>query len=199
MTDDETALLDEERLLQAEAEEVAADLRLDERLSALGDPVRVGAAALGVLVRRDLDVTVACPRLDAAAHRAVADLGARLSRHPRVREVLIRDDTGAWNTDPAYPDGLYLGVRYRSPQGRDWTLDLWFVDEPERQPDLAHLRELGPALTPRLRAAVLAIKRALLDRPGPGTPAGSHRVYRAVVEDGVRTPEEFDAWSARRR
>src|SRR5690606_3291323 len=84
VTDDETALLDGERLLQAEAEEVAADLRLDERLSSLGDPVRVGAAALGVLVRRDLDVTVACPRLDAAAHRAVADLGARLSRHPRV-------------------------------------------------------------------------------------------------------------------
>lgn len=68
------------------------------------------------MVRRDLDVTVVCPRLDTAAHERVAALGARLAVHERVRQVRLRNDTGAWNEDPdAYPDGLYLGPSYRSP------------------------------------------------------------------------------------
>jgi hypothetical protein len=32
----------------------------------------------------------------------------------------------------------------RQPQQPEWTLDLWFVDEPDRQPDLAHVQP-GPA------------------------------------------------------
>jgi hypothetical protein len=184
--------------LRAEADAVSADLRLDERLSALGEPIRVGSAALGLMVRRDLDVTVACPVLDAAATEAVARTGAGLAVHPRVREVRFRDDTGYWNTDPAYPDGLYLGVGYRSAEGRDWTLDLWFVDEPERQPDLADLRTLPPRLTPETRAAILEIKEAWAGRPEYGRAVHGVDVYRAVLDDGVRTPGEFTRWCARR-
>ncbi|MEU4300847.1 hypothetical protein [Kitasatospora aureofaciens] len=156
MTTDEE-LLRHQAALQAEADAVHADLGLDTRLGALGTPVRVGGSALGLMVRRDLDVTVVCPRLDTAAHERVAALGARLAVHERVRQVRLRNDTGAWNEDPdAYPDGLYLGPSYRSPashspcppEGRDWTLDLWFVDDPARQPDLAHLRELPPTADP---------------------------------------------------
>src|SRR4051812_37788474 len=151
-------LLARQAELQAEAAAVAADLDLDRRLAEFGTPVRVGSAALGVMVRRDLDMTVICPDLAGPTRAAVAVLGAELTGHERVRQVLIRDDTGAWNTDPLYPDGLYLGVRYRSAEGADWNLDLWFVDEPDRQPDLAHLRDLRPALDERRRIAILAIK-----------------------------------------
>lgn len=131
---------------------MSLDLLLDERLPALGTPTWVGSAALGLMVRRDLDVTVACPALGISVTEAVAELGARLAVHPRVRQVQFRDDTGHWNTDPAYPDGLCLGVEYRSSRGDDWTLDIWFVDEPGRQPDLADLRAMPPRLTPETRA-----------------------------------------------
>jgi hypothetical protein len=43
----------------------------------------------------------------------VVAVGARLATHPRIRQVVSRNDTGKWNTDPAYPDGLYLGLSYR--------------------------------------------------------------------------------------
>ncbi|MFD8708450.1 hypothetical protein ACFV1W_38715 [Kitasatospora sp. NPDC059648] len=194
-TDDE--LLRHQAALQAEAEAVHADLGLDTGLGALGTPVRVGSSALGLMVRRDLDVTVVCPRLDQAVHERVAALGARLALHRRVRQVRLRNDTGAWNEDPdAYPDGLYLGLSYRSPaegsrEGRDWTLDLWFVDDPARQPDLAHLRDLPPRLTPGARAAILRIKHAWAQSPDYGRTVRGWDVYRAVLEDGVRTPEEF--------
>ncbi|MEV7940071.1 hypothetical protein AB0O82_28545 [Kitasatospora sp. NPDC088264] len=197
MTTDDLLQHQDER--QAEAGAVSADLGLDELLGALGEPVRVGSSALGLMVRRDLDVTVVCPRLDTAAHERVAALGTRLALHPRVRQVRLRNDTGTWNTDPAaYPDGLYLGLDYRCPQGRDWTLDLWFVDEPARQPDLAHLRDLPPRLTPQAREAVLRIKHAWSEHPEYGRGVRGWDVYRAVLDDGVRTPEQFEQWRTAR-
>lgn len=102
--------------------------------------------------------------------------------------VLLHD------TDPKYPDGLYLGLQYHSARGRDWTLDLWFVDEPRYQPDLAHLRDLLPALTAERRATILAIKHARSSLPEHRAQTTSYSVYRAVLEDGVRTPEQFDQW-----
>lgn len=195
-TDDE--LLDQQRALQAEADEVHADLGLDALLGALGTPVRVGSSALGLMVRRDLDVTVVCPRLDASAHERVAAAGARLALHERVWQVRFRNDTGVWNEEPYdYPDGLYLGLNYRSPAGvsqgsRSWTVDLWFVDDPARQPDLAHLHDLPPRLTEQTRMAILRIKDAYAGSPEYGRGVRSWEVYRAVLDEGVRTPEEFE-------
>ena len=99
--------------------------------------------------------------------------------------MLIRDDTGAWNTDPRYPDGLYLGVRYRAREGAEWNLDLWFVDEPDRQPDLAHLGDLAPALDEQRRATILAIKAARAERSPEPERGSSFDVYRAVLDGGV--------------
>ncbi|GAB2713446.1 hypothetical protein [Kitasatospora kifunensis] len=182
--------------LQSEASAVNDDLGLSESLGRLGDPVRVGSAALGLMVRRDLDITVVCPRLDATAHESVVGLGARLALHERVRQVRFRNDTGAWNTDPAYPDGLYLGLGYRSPQGHTWSLDIWFVDEPERQPDLSHLRTLPARLTSEAREAILRIKHAWAEHSEYGRSVRSWDIYRSVLDDGVRTVAEFDTWRA---
>jgi hypothetical protein len=187
-------LLRRQDALQAEATAACGDLNLDELLPGAGRPVRVGSSALGLMVKRDVDITVICPALDPATLEAVAGIGARLAPHPRVRQVRFRDDTGPWNTDPGYPDGLYLGVDYRSPEGHDWNLDIWFVDEPDRQPDLAHLRTLAPRLTPGARRAILEIKQACEDR---GLSVRGFDVYRSVLDDQVRTPEQFEAWRAR--
>jgi hypothetical protein len=152
-------LLDRQRRLQDEADAVEADLGLKSLLAGIGEPIRVGSSALGLMVKRDVDLTVVCAALDGATRDAVIDLGGRLARHERVGQVTLRDDTGAWNADPeAYPDGLFLHLRYRSPAGADWSFDVWFVDEPERQPDLAHLRTLLPRLTDETRVAILRLK-----------------------------------------
>ncbi|RLU83569.1 hypothetical protein CTZ27_28120 [Streptomyces griseocarneus] len=192
--EDQSTLMKGQEALRAEADEVAGDLGLAELLARCGEPVRVGSSALGLMVRRDIDITVICPALDPAAKRAVADVGAVLAVHDRVRQVRFRDDTGHWNTDPRYPDGLYLGVEYRSRGGHAWTLDIWFVDEPGRQPDLAHVRSLPPRLDDVSRGAILRIKHALVAREDG---AAGYDVYRAVLDHGVTTVEEFDAWRAR--
>ena len=81
------------------------DLDLAAGLETVGDPVRTGGSALGVMVKPDIDVTTACPALDLAAFDAVTHLAARLTRHERVWQVTFRNDTGTWNTEPdTYPD-----------------------------------------------------------------------------------------------
>ena len=177
--------------LQAEAASVRADLRLDRYLGVHGTVVPVGSAALGLMVWRDLDLTVVCRELDVAA---VAGTGAQLAGHPQVREVCFRNDTGDWNTDPVYPDGLYLGLRYRAETGGMWQVDLWFVDDPDRQPDLAHVRDLPSRLTTQTRTAILAIKDAWAGRPEYRREVRSWDIYTAVLDHGVRTPAEFAAW-----
>ncbi len=181
--------------LQAEASAVEADLGLTELLQSVGQPVRVGSSALGLMVWRDLDITVICPTLDAGS---VAAVGARLAVQPRVRQVVFRNDTGSWNTDPDYPDGLYLGLKYRTGEDVDWQLDIWFVDQPERQPDLIHLQTFPAQLTPETRRAILLIKSAWAGRSEYGTAVGSFDIYSAVLNDGVRTTAQFDQWLMKR-
>ena len=182
--------------LQAEALAVCADLNIDALLSEFGDPVHTGSSVLGLMVRRDVDITVACPKLDT---EAVAQLGARLATHERIWKVLFRNDTGRWNVEPEqYPDGLYLGLGYGSAEGRKWNFDIWFVDDPARMPDLEHLKTLPPRLTTETRRAILAIKQAWADNPEYGKTVHSYTIYRSVLDDGVRSPEHFDRWLANR-
>jgi hypothetical protein len=188
---DETLLWREARLRE-EAEAVAADLKLSEQLGHLGNPVWVGSAALGLMVRPDLDITVVCQDLDESA---VVALGGLFALHLYVRQLTYRDDTAMWNDEPeTYPDGLYLGVKYCRDPDREWNLDIWFVDEPDRQPDLTHLRTLTPRLDHESRMAILRIKDQWATRPEYGHSVRSVDLYTAVLDDGVRTPSEFDRW-----
>jgi len=200
-TDDATndGLLRRQQLLQLEADAVLDDLDLTAGLEAIGDPIRTGSSALGVMVKPDIDMTTVCTHLDLAAFDAVAHLATRLARHDRVRQVTLRNDTGDWNTEPdKYPDGLFLQVQYRSrsPRPRDWSLDLWFVDHPERQPDLGHLRTLLPRLTDETREAILRIKEEWTPRPEYGRQVNGILIYEAVLDGGVRTLPDFAEWLA---
>lgn len=73
-------------------------------------------------------------------------------------------------------------------------MDIWFVDEPDRQPDLRHVRELPPRLTAETRAAILLIKSAWAGRPEYRRDVRSWDICTAVLDHQVRTPAEFTDW-----
>jgi hypothetical protein len=196
MTDDATELLARQRALQAEAEQVRVQLDLDRVLGIVGDPVLVGSAALGLMAWRDIDTTVVCQSLDKGPVLAAAmDLAA----HQDVKTMQYRDDSGRWNQEPEkYPDGLYIGLRYHPATMPEWKLDVWFVDDPARQPDLAHLRTLSPRLTDDARLAILRIKTLWSARPEYGKTVSSWDIYTAVLDHDIRDPDEFERWLAQR-
>ena len=188
-------LLVRQDMLKAEATGVLEDLDLFERLGTVGRPVQTGSLALGLMVWRDIDVTVLCPAL------AVAPIFEALrpfALHQNVRRLQFRNDTGHWNADPAYPDGLYWGVDYRAQPGSDWKLDLWFLREGTTQFDLQHIESLPLRLTPESRLAILRIKDVWHQRPEYGSAVRSYDIYEAVLDHDVRTLEGFEAYLARR-
>src|SRR6478609_9323783 len=160
--------------LEAEASAVRTGLDLDALLATVGTPHLVGSAALGLMVWRDLDITVVCDRL--AVDEVLGVVGA-LAAHRHVRQLTVRNDTGDWNVEPdRYPDGIYVGVDHRDGDRR-WNIDIWFVTDAERQPDLRHLREVAPRLDGATRAAIIEIKRAWWARPEYGRTVTSWDIY----------------------
>lgn len=177
--------------MQERAARLRDSLGVDAKLGQIGAPTLVGSAALGLMVARDIDLTVVVKRLGASVLRAVSELAAELSTRPDIREVVFRNDTGRWNTDEEYPDGLYLRIECADELDELWTLDIWFVDEPERQPDLNHLRTIGPRITVETQAAILDIKRATQGKRSDRSRLPSYEIYEAVLGRNVRTPAEF--------
>lgn len=87
---------------------------------------------------------------------------------PQVRDLNFINDTGNWNTDPTYPDGYFLGITYESNTGNKWELDIWFVDGPEKQPDLRHIRTKPDQLTPAAIVSILSMKTVWSTQPEYG-------------------------------
>ncbi|MFJ6325519.1 MULTISPECIES: hypothetical protein [unclassified Rhizobium] len=189
-------LLEIQRELQAQADQVVRMLQLNERLSALGQPVRVGSSAMGLMVRRDIDITVICDKLDADALDAFTALGTCFMRMTeQVVAVRFRNDCRQWNREPEkYPDGLYLWLSVQAPDQTMWTIDIWLVDQPGRQPDIAHLKTLMPRLTDGDRETILRIKTVLAESPQNGASIPSALVYEAVMDNGIDTIAGFENW-----
>lgn len=192
---DPKVLWEQQQHLQLEAAAVLKDLAIVKLLSVAGKTVQVGSVALELMVWRDIDLTVLCPRLDI---EQTFELGARLATHPRVRGLQFRNDTGDWNQDPRYPDGLFWGIDYVTESGNSWEMDVWFIHESTRQPDMLHLEDFLPRLTNETRLAILTIKDVWRRTPLYGNGVSSYDCYTAVLDHKVRTIEEFERYLARR-
>lgn len=189
----ELTLLQQQYNLQLEADEVVHELQLNTILATVGTPVRVGSSALGLMVWRDVDVTVICPTLQV---EKISKLATQLMVQRGVRELRFLNDSGSLKSDSQYPDGLYFSLKYKSDRDVEWKFDIWFVDEPERQPDLQHVQTMPNRLTPELRESILSIKSVYVKLDEYGKTVKSYDIYTAVLDDGVRTPAQFNEWLA---
>jgi hypothetical protein len=170
---------------QNHAQQVAADLGLVARWSTVGEVVPVGAVAYGVVVARDLDYEVftADPPTVAAGFRVLADL----AELPLVTAARF---SNALNTSD---QGLYWQVRCRDNTGQEWKIDVWTLARYHPGPCAAWVVEpMRRALTDALRATILRLKEAR--SAGRMGHVASIDIYRAVIDDGVRTFDDLRRW-----
>ena len=165
--------------------QIAGVLDLTARWSVVGDVVSVGAVAYDLVVSPDLDYEVftsAAPTIR-AGFRVLADL----AELPSVTTTHFRN---ALDT----PDrGLYWQVRYRNQDGRDWKIDVWTLARDHPGPCAAWIVEpMRQALDDETRAAILELKE--IRAAGQAPYVASIDIYRAVIDDGVRTADDLLAW-----
>ena len=165
--------------------EIAATLELTARWSAVGQVVPVGAVAYDLVVSCDVDYevfTAGTPTVR-AGFRVLADL----AELPSVTGVSFSNalDTG--------DQGLYWQIRCRGDDGEEWKVDVWTLARDHPGPCAAWIVEpMRRALTNEVRVAILRLKEARASGHTPNI--DSIDLYRAVIEDGVRTVDDLSAW-----
>ena len=165
--------------------EIAAALDLSARWSAVGEVVSVGAVAYDLVVSRDLDYEVFTAGPPTV--RGGFEVLTELAELPAVTGVRF---TNALDTAD---HGLYWQVRCRDDDAEPWKIDVWTLPVDHPGPCAAWLVEpMRQALTNDLRVAILRLKEARTNGHIPNI--ASIDLYRAVLDDGVRTHDDLRAW-----
>jgi hypothetical protein len=189
-------LLTRQEALQHECSKLLQELPLVEWLRQAGDVTIHGSYVTGLMVWRDLDIGVTAPNLSRAA--AFASMLPLLT-HPQVRRVRYLHQVGPLNpTSEPENDRYFFATYYGTETGDEWKIDvsLWVSPIPRQErltPELITSR-----LTEEKRLTILWLKDLWHLRPEYMVEMGSPDIYDAVLDAGVRTPEEFEAYLAAR-
>jgi hypothetical protein len=191
----EEDLLARQAVLQDQARQVLAELDLDALLADVGPLLVTGSFVSGLMCWRELDVMA-----HVGADFAPPDVLGLLARI-----VLRRGVTGLEYHDERGPrcvTGQRRDERYHVTliveHADRWQIDLslWLHDL--HQNITRWHEELRERITAEQRIAVLRIKDDWHRRPGYPDEVGGLDIYTAVLENGVRTPDQFAAWLAQR-
>lgn len=169
------------------AQYILADLQLLEKWRTFGKPIVVGAVAYGLVVAPDIDIEIFCdePKIQ-DGFVVLRDCAL----HPRIRKARFANELDG-------PDqGLYWQLRYQHANGQEWKIDMWSMQHSHPGPCSAALVEpMKQSLTDETRQAILELKeQALLDVT---LHCGSIHIYRAVLDDNIRSLEQFRMWLER--
>jgi hypothetical protein len=191
-----TELLRRADLLQGEAAEVIADLDLPALLSRLGYVEHLGSSVSGLMVWHDIDFAVRCR--DLTPGRAWDALRPFLAQPRLLRLNYWNEAEERSLTAQAGDERYYFVCYYETEAGDEWKIDLslWLSDAP--RPHLGHLDDLRRRLTDETRLAILWIKDVWHRLPTYPDEVSGVDVYDAVLDHGVRTPDEFAAYLRQR-
>jgi len=189
-------LLEHQDALQTEANRLVDRLDLPTMLGRAGRFERLGSSVSGLMAWQDIDLGASCGRL--SPERAWETM-VPLAAHPRTTRLDYRNETGRLAPPELRGYGRYYFVaHHETDAGDEWKIDvsLW---SPEAPPDpLAHAEDLRRRLTPETRLAILWIKDVWHRLPSYPDRVSGMDVYDAVLEHGVRTPEQFGRYLRRR-
>ena len=194
MSKTDQELLDQHQALSDELQALLIQDGLLAVIQKFGLAAVGGSAALGLLVRRDVDVSVRLKDdMDTATFFAI---GAAITKQFLVQKAsysnhFIRN----W---PGFDHGLYWGIQLKH-QGVVWKLDLWGYGAAQFD---AHRRRhvlLSQDLGKLERAAILRLKDDLHDGEGYRYRATGPDLYTAMIAGGVRDAAQFEQWWAAHR
>ena len=186
------ALLANADALRRDADAVLADLDLLRLLGGAGEVTRTGSSVHGLMVARDIDLYLVreswTPEL---CWQALAPVFAQ----GRMQSIRLSKWVGD-HRDAAQPEGYSAVLRYCPGPGAagQWRIDVWFFTPREADTRLHWDRRIRAELSPQLRIAILAVKAAVHAEPW----YSSAEVYEAVLDHGVRAPQDFLRYRASR-
>lgn len=178
--------------LYQEAAQVLEDTQLERVLSEFGEFALGGSYVYRTMVDRDIDCHVVLKDGLKLSYETRAEVMARLMDVPNLRGIQMADIHHFPSGSTHQIDGIWYGLGIISNDTSErWNIDIWVIT-----PDSA--TEADPKLTKRLcnltdneRETIVAIKQAALDAGKKEKGVTSIAVYRAVLDSGISTYDEF--------
>lgn len=179
--------------LKREADLLIQRCRLSELLRPYPAWFVGGSYSYDLMCWRDLDIYALDPERDLQkCFRVGYELTERLSGW----KSRFTNNVGNSNGEP---NGFYWGIKLGDVRKGAWKLDVWFLDGKGYDEHLAYSANMREKLNDENRSIILAIKEAYWQRPAFRDTVTSDMIYRAVLDESVRTISEFERLSQRQR
>ncbi|MCA9335997.1 hypothetical protein KC967_03785 [Candidatus Saccharibacteria bacterium] len=178
--------------LYQEAAQVLEDTPLERVLSEFGEFALEGSYVYRTMVDRDIDCHVVLKDGLKLSYETRAEVMARLMDVPNLRGIQMADIHHFPSGSTHQIDGIWYGLGIISNDTSErWNIDIWVIT-----PDSA--TEADPKLIKRLcnltdneRETIVAIKQAALDAGQKEKGVTSVEIYRAVLDRGASSYDEF--------
>src|ERR1041384_1258545 len=147
-----------------------------------------GSYSYDLMVWRDLDIYV----LD-----LTHDLKTCFEIALQLTERLPAWKSRFTNNPGLDPNGYYWGLKTGDERAGAWKLDLWFVDQAGFDEHRNYTTAMNERLTAETRMVICAIKESYWQHAEYRKTVTSDHIYRAVLDGGVRSVDEFQQWLTR--
>src|SRR3989344_771731 len=178
-------LLKQEEDLQKEARELLRETGIQEFLSKFGEIEIGGSLDSGLMVWRDIDMGVISPEINEEKYWQMVKFLFGLNNY--YHSLYIQDFRESVN--PASPKGLYIGLKIKF-RNNMWKVDVWYLG-PRKNPNENFNIWLKENLNNENRKTILEIKNLVYEDPKYRKEFYSIDIYKAVIEEGVKTLDEF--------
>lgn len=193
--------------LQTEAREILDDKGLIQACEPFGEVFVGGSVQSELMVWRDIDVYIGVTgEFDIDAPLAINEfliksLGVTSSQFADTRANVGVNPSGMVGKQPKDSRkglrGFYVGGAAGALKMGGWKFDIWFVDQSMFETVRQDSERLATRLTEEERLAILRLKEPFRAN---GTFLGGYvksvMVYESVLNGGVRSVEEFEAYAA---
>ena len=170
--------------LHKKALEIINELRLVEVLNEFGDVHIVGSVALELMSWPDIDIVV-FGQPDYANFLKVVN---SLFHENNIYSLNLQDFRKS--IYPERPQGIYCGVKYLEKPETFWKIDIWFLPKSEDKA-LKTVQWVKKRIDDKNRELILKIKNEMRIKLKHGTKISGIDVYKAVLENGVKSLNEF--------
>jgi len=167
-----------------QADQILHTTGLQQALEAIGRVEFAGSYAMDLMMAGDIDLYVLSDRDPQTIASAIitAVVPSEFWNYYMIHDWLHFEH-------PHFPKGYYVGLQRKDYLGHPWKVDMWIFNElPQHVVDYSNW--LTSSLTPEIREAILTIKAHVkaIDPKRQSTD-----IYEAVIKEGVRTVDEFEA------
>lgn len=181
-------LIKQQEELQREGNDLLAKIGLIEFISKFGKPEIVGSMMSGLMVWPDIDIQLIADQISDEDYWKTVKFIFDIK--DLYHSLYIQDFRKSQN--PNTPNGLYIGTKIEN-GGKEWKIDLWFI-LPRNENEFNFNDWIKDKLNDENRKTILELKGQLYNNPKYRKDFFSIDIYKAVINDGVKSIGDFEKY-----